>query len=253
MVDLHIHTDFSPDGKNSIEEVIMQSKINGVGIIAISDHYDLVAGPYIFNKIADLKKYNETIDNYKREESEIKILKSLEFGIQSFISEELKDDYDFLLYSVHHTKKVFTDLPRDDTDLVWKLYLEEAVEAVKDIDHIGFYTHLDLMKRYLKNNPEVPKKYEHLVVELLKRIVKYDLGLEINTAGWRMPFKEQQPKVWIIEKYFELGGRYISIGSDSHNKKTIGCGYYQAVDLLKKIGINEIFYGEGGNYVRYGI
>lgn len=252
MVDLHIHSNFSPDGKNSIEEIISQAKNKSVSIIAISDHYDLVPGPYLYNKIADLKEYNDTLDFYKKNEKHIKILKSIEFGIQSFVDEPLEDEYDFVLYSVHHTKTKFTERPRDN-DITWKLYLEEAVEAVKDIEQIGFYTHLDLMKRYLDGNPELPCKYRYLVDELLKKIVKFDLGLEINSAGWRMPFKEQQPKLWIIKRYIELGGKYLSIGSDSHTKKTIGEGYKEATELLRKNGINEIFYGEKGKYIRYPI
>ncbi len=252
MVDLHIHSNFSPDGKNTVEEIINQAKIKKVSIIAISDHYDLVPGPYLNNKIADLKEYNNTLDFYKRNEKDIKVLKSIEFGIQSFVDEPLHDKYDFVLYSVHHTKTKFTEMPRDN-DLTWKLYLEEAVEAVKDIEQIGFYTHLDLMKRYLDGNPELPCKYRYLVDELLRKIVKFNLGLEINTAGWRMPFKEQQPKLWIIKRYIELGGKYFSIGSDSHTIRTIGEGSEKAAEFLKKIGINEIFYGENGNYTNYPI
>jgi len=252
MVDLHIHSNFSPDGHNTVEEIIKQAKKRNISIIAISDHYDLVPGPYMHNKITDIKKYNDTLDFYKENEKEIKILKSIEYGIQSFVEEPLEDKYDYVLYSVHHTKTKFTERPRDN-DKTWKLYLEETVEAVRDIKQIGFYTHLDLMKRYLDGNPELPCKYKYLVEELLKKIVKFDLGLEINTAGLRMPFKELHPKLWIIERYIELGGKYFSIGSDSHTIKTIGDGYKEAVDLLKKNGINEIFYGENGNYIDYPI
>ncbi|MFA6656963.1 MAG: histidinol phosphate phosphatase, partial [Mesotoga sp.] len=56
---------------------------------------------------------------------------------------------------------------------------------------------------------------------------------------------------WVIERYLELGGNLLTIGSDSHRALQVGKYSVQAVLLLREIGVKEIFYCEDGSYVPF--
>jgi len=44
----------------------------------------------------------------------------------------------------------------------------------------------------------------------------------------------------IIKKYLELGGKYITIGSDAHRASEIASNFDKVYDLLKELDIKEI-------------
>jgi histidinol-phosphatase (PHP family) len=71
-------------------------------------------------------------------------------------------------------------------------------------------------------------------------MVKNDIALEINTAGLHQLCKGIYPSMDIIEKYYELGGRLFTFGSDAHHKEELGRDYDVFVSILNRFGIKEI-------------
>lgn len=49
LIDMHIHTNYSADGTQTVDEVIQRSKIYGFDIISITDHDSIKAYEYIFS------------------------------------------------------------------------------------------------------------------------------------------------------------------------------------------------------------
>lgn len=244
MLDIHMHTTFSPDAENSPVDMIKAGVNNGIKILGISDHYDLdLSCPFSF-QISDLNSYTNSVNSLK-DKFPIELLTGIEIGIQSKINTPPKGDFDYCIYSVHDVPAI------PDIEIVedpWQEYFEEAIAAVDSFEIPGFFGHLDYLRRYTKTQEPVNKKYSSLLDELLKKIIRAELGIEINTSGWRYPFKEPHPQPWIIERYIELGGKYITIGSDSHTKDTVGFGFKKAIEILKSMNINEIFYCKKGSY-----
>lgn len=238
MLDLHNHTTFS-DGRNKPEEVIEAAIDKGLNIIGISDHYD----PYLFRQDKCLQP--DALPEYSRYISALKgkypidLVLGLEIGTQTTGINTPEGPYDYFIYSIHTvpgTPDIF------NVEYPWKEYLSEAIEAVKLINKPGFIGHLDFLRRHIPGSAPIGGKEKILIDEFMKNLVKMDLGLELNTSGWDYKFDEPTPQKWIIERYLDLGGKYITIGSDSHRTSFVGQWNDRALALLMELGVKEVFY-----------
>ncbi|WP_292589313.1 MULTISPECIES: histidinol-phosphatase HisJ family protein [unclassified Mesotoga] len=241
-IDLHNHSLFSPDSDTPIEEIVKEATGKGLKVIGISDHDDLDTSFPLSYRLKDPESYLESLSTLK-EKSNIKVLSGLEVGLQSCAKIPPDGDFDYFIYSVHGVPGV-TDLSVEN---LWTLYLEEAIEAISEIERPGFFGHIDFLRRYIPGHRPLDNRI--LLDELLKRLIRVGIGIEINTSGWRYPYKEPSPQRWIVERYVSLGGRVITAGSDSHRKEDVGSYIHDAVSLLKEIGVKEIFYCERMEYV----
>ncbi len=61
-------------------------------------------------------------------------------------------------------------------------------------------------------------------------------ALEINTSGLFLALNETLPPESIVKRFKELGGEYITIGSDSHYHNKLGAGIEEGMALAKKCG-----------------
>ena len=68
----------------------------------------------------------------------------------------------------------------------------------------------------------------------------YDKGIEVNTSGYAVNGNCGFPNYNQVKRYFDLGGRIITIGTDSHAVDRIGQHVEDVKDNLKKIGFKEI-------------
>ena len=65
-------------------------------------------------------------------------------------------------------------------------------------------------------------------------IINKNIKLEINTANLAKGFTFPNPHTNIIKRYKELGGEYITIGSDAHKACDIGYGFDKVENLIIK-------------------
>ncbi|HEU0165268.1 MAG TPA: hypothetical protein VFQ54_09500, partial [Thermomicrobiales bacterium] len=61
-----------------------------------------------------------------------------------------------------------------------------------------------------------------------------------NTSGIRQPPKESMPAAPIVALYTSMGGRQVTMGSDSHVAETIAFGFDQTYEMLVAKGVDEI-------------
>ena len=52
------------------------------------------------------------------------------------------------------------------------------------------------------------------------------------------------PDEWIVEKYYDLGGRTITIGADAHMAENVASGFEEVEVYLKKVGFTGYNYFE---------
>ena len=72
--------------------------------------------------------------------------------------------------------------------------------------------------------------------EILRQLIRRGKGIEINTGGFRKLGNEPNPSREILERYRELGGEIITVGSDAHRPENVACEFDRAAALLKDIG-----------------
>ena len=79
-------------------------------------------------------------------------------------------------------------------------------------------------------------KYNEVIFEMLKLAVNKNVGIEINVSGFRQQYGKQFPNFEHIKAYKDFGGEIITIGSDSHNRYSIGENFKEGKEILLKAG-----------------
>ena len=128
----------------------------------------------------------------------MKILSELDVGLELCGRVPPEGDFDYFIYSVH----VIPETRDLDIENIWTLYLEEAVEAISEVEGPCFFGHIDFLRRYIPEHR--PMDNDTLLNELLKRLIKTGIGTEISTLGWRHLYGEPSPQRWIIARYLSL-------------------------------------------------
>ena len=63
--------------------------------------------------------------------------------------------------------------------------------------------------------------------------------MEINTSAW------EADEPWgldILRRFRELGGRFVTVGSDAHNPRALGRRFREAGALAEQAGLALAFY-----------
>lgn len=251
MMDYHLHTDRSLDARDSLMEVCMAAVEKGIKEIAVTDHFEPVAGNpnYSFYKPEESLK---EVENAKKIFGKfIRIKFGVELGHPHLYpehSEKLIEryPYDFVIASGHKMKGDvdFSEINYNysDLDKFCQIYLDN----LKEIALWGHYDcigHFDLIKRYAarqKIKIDLMENYKEQIEAILKIIIEKGKGIEINTSGLRQYSKDCLPDYGIVRVYNRLGGKIITVGSDAHQAPDVGEGIGDAIVLAEKAGFNKI-------------
>ena len=248
MKDMHVHSTFSPTGKSSVEEYIKVAKEKGVDEITFTEHFDLDKTM----KSANLNAY-KIFFNRLKDKSDFKINYGLELGLQSNLKNEInrninKYSFDFIIGSTHTVsdKNIMTDnsyyegITRHEAYLN---YFKEILQNIKTFENeFDVYGHLDYIGKF-GNYPEQRLDYiefYEIIDSILEELIKRDKGIEINTLGLRDGFGQTFPSPRIIKRYKELGGKIITVGSDSYDSSTLAKDFDKAYDILESEGFHEM-------------
>ncbi len=241
--DYHVHTYYSDDSDYPMEDVIKDGISLGLDEICFTDHVDYGVkrdhddprgmlkrefdGVVLSN--VDYPKYFAEIESLRKKyEGRINIKQGLEFGIQTTTItdfEKLFNKYplDFVIMSVHQVDNLefwHQDFQRGKTQDEYNyLYYKEILDVIKVYKDYSILGHVDSIVRYDLAGEYPFEKIRDIVTEILKTAISDNKGIEINTSCFRYGLKDLTPSRDIIRLYKELGGKIITIGSDSHKKE----------------------------------
>ena len=250
--DYHVHSNFSPDSSESMENIVLYGIKNKINEICFTDHVDFDSTDKSYNYEFDQNDYFREIDMLKERYGEFISLKyGVEMGIQPHVLSKCKTfiqnkNFDFVIASMHGCRKLdfYTGdfFKKFDTEEGIFQYYSELEEMVKVYDTYNVIGHIDIYKRY---KPECMKvkfnSYRDYVERVLKIVISNGKGIEVNTSGLLGTLNQALPSDDILKLYYELGGEIITLGSDSHYCDTL-CGMFNEVLLnLKNIGFKEVF------------
>ena len=262
--DSHNHTGrFSPDARMTIDELINTAKERSIPRVGITDHYEMDY-PHkedpLFTQLFDLKEYSETVDSWKTLSAGLggpEILKGIEFGWQDHLTSEIdriseEIDFDHVILSQHlfrgcdiyFSKEVYL-LPRKERH---REYIASMAKMAEDCSNYDIIAHYDYVNRYSDNKNETvwykdcPGEFDRLFEAMITK----GAALEINTSSIasqiRKGSKLIMPDEDVIRRYLAMGGRFISIGSDSHRCETLGNLIDETAEYLKSLGVNALTY-----------
>jgi histidinol-phosphatase (PHP family) len=257
IIDCHTHSSFSPDSKVSIKDGALGAVTAGIGGITFTDHIDLGHPNHKGDYYAfDETKRSKNIELVQQElNGSIKVLDGLELGFQPQIAGLAadivkKNNFDFVICSIHVVDRI--DLGNPDfyqgktKHQSLTRYLEAIYESVKTFDDFDVIGHIGYMCRYMPYPDKSFKyaDYADLLDLIFKTVIAKDKGIEINTAGFFYKLDATHPGYDSIQRYKDLGGKIITLGSDAHQAKRVGDKFDIVTRQLIAMGITEVAYFE---------
>lgn len=260
-VNYHLHSTFSFDGEDSLANLCEAAIKAGLKEIAVTDHCEcnhLDVQPYNYKQI-----HTEFLKVQEQFEGRIKLRFGVELGQATqnpeFAEHLLKKArYDVVLGSLHNlnNKKDFFYLNynRNNADKIIGLYFQELYELCV-WNNFDVLAHMDYPSRYMIDYgfKYSFKKYRDIIKLILQKLISTGKALEINTAGLRTALNRTIPSQEIIEMYKEIGGYYITVGTDAHKTEHIKSGIDNAYDLLRDLGFRYITVYENRKPLQYKI
>ena len=119
-------------------------------------------------------------------------------------------------------------------------YFESILENIAAFDEMDVYGHIDYVVRYGPNQNRQYSygRYKEILDEILRTLIRKNVGIELNTGGYHYGLGEPNPCVNVIRRYRELGGEIITIGADAHTPDKIGYAFDKAADVLRECGFS---------------
>ena len=227
--------------------MLLAAEERNIDMLAITDHADFVPGDSIFDPDAYLKELHSLADRHKR----VKLACGVELGIQAERADLCRAftagrNFDFVIGSMHRAAELdfyYGEFYKYHTDVedCWRIYLEEAIRAVKAVQDFDVLGHIDIIRRYgLTRATTLPDRLMPLLDELFVWLIEQNKGIEINTSAIRYGLETFHPYPELLQRYRQLGGEIVTIGSDSHSSSTLGENFSQAVELLKYCGFKRL-------------
>lgn len=220
--DFHIHSDYSADSIVKLSEIVPLAIKYGYSEIAITEHMDLLPVELSLFGLPSMARYKKAIEKIRIEYPDIRIHYGIEVGdfhqVKSFADSLLSVcKFDLVLGSVHIIKdetNVAIPIKKSITPDFISDYYEQNLALVENCD-IDVLAHLGVYKRYLESSPDESHCLP-IIKKIMETIIKREIALELNYSAFRRTYQNLHPEPKYLKLYKDLGGKLVTIGSDSH-------------------------------------
>jgi histidinol-phosphatase (PHP family) len=243
--DLHVHSTFSCDAKDSMDAMCAAALEKGLTWLGFAEHLDYNPQDYGFGYY-NYAKYSDEMERLRdKYAGRLRILKGLEFGephqYPREFEQQLALDYDYILGSIHCVGSDFVGDPNFRQDYSLETFFQTYYEEVRKALEFGGFdalAHLDFPKRYLKKD----WYDETTMAALMELMVHKGIALEVNTSSLRKGLNECCPGIDKVNLYLKAGGKRLILGSDAHSGADIGSDFERASRGLKE-ELDGAFFG----------
>ena len=245
MFDQHVHSNFSFDSNEDLENYINVSNKND---IVTTEHLDF-ANPIINYEDSSINylKYIEEIDSLNKKYSN-KFFSGIEIGYtpnsEKRIEDFLKDkNFNLKLLSIHQNglydymcvnKKLIS------LEALIQEYFEQMIQALESSIEFNVLAHFEYGIRIIDISvtdfDSLASKFLNKIIEL---IIKKEIAFEVNTKSM-YKYKKENLYSYMIEKYLKKGGKLFTLGSDAHNIKDYAYKFDDARKFLLARNVKEI-------------
>ncbi len=190
--EMHCHSTWSSDGKNSIEEMASESKSRGYRFLCLTDHSHYLRDGRMEAQWREIEAVNERVEPFR-------ILRGVEVNIRADgsldVADELLAELDWVVASVH------TAFDRSPTERIL------GAMDNPNVDCIGHLTGRRLLKR-----PGAEVDIEQVVA----RAVETGSALEINSQPDRLDMRDTHARL------AGEAGVLIPVTTDAHSTTALG-------------------------------
>lgn len=261
LADYHVHTEFSDDSAYPLEQVVKDAIALGLDEICITDHVDYgvkvdwdsgeeiryrngepLANVDYLRYMAGIRRVQELYGG------QITVKTGMEFGVQTHTIPQFETlfqryPFDFIILSIHQVedKEFWTqDFQAGRTQQEYnERYYEEMLQVVQSYKDYSVLGHMDLIKRYDKVGIYPFEQVKPFVAEILKIVISDGKGIEVNTSSHRYGLSDSMPSSDLLQLYRDLGGKIVTIGSDSHSPAHLGSYLQEAKNQLSALGFRH--------------
>lgn len=254
-IDSHNHTTHSHDAVSSPEELCAGALNFGLDGIVISDHADIQD----YTGKESIAHILASVADARRLDGKLQVFAGVELGEAVWSPAKAAEivaavNPDVVLSSVHAVRygeytECFSRL--DFTDWTDRMLDEYMVQYFADMQEMLERVDMDILPhlsnpvkyingRYGKGVTLVP--YSAAIDKILKTVIEKEIALELNLALIGTSYSVTMPEADVMVRYRQLGGRFVTIGSDAHVKTRIGVNFDHGIRILKEAGFDSYNY-----------
>lgn len=259
LIDSHNHSNNSVDGNFSVDEMLKAAVKKNIDVFTITDHCDV--DEFEKNNLAVTINKSVVDISEAKKTSPIKLLTGIELGQPLLNLEKAeyilnKYSFDFVLGSIHAIKSgedfYWTDYAKmsdSQIDEILARYYQEVYDLAvwnnfDSLAHITYpyrYIINAKAKRNIKYNAD---KYDDIAEKAFKLIIKNKKAIECNSSSMRNSKESYNLNYKYMKMFHDLGGEYITVGSDAHTTDMVGNSLQESLAMLNEIGFKYITYFE---------
>ena len=250
LFDSHIHTEFSADSEMKAAEALTAAEKQGIGLV-FTEHLDADytakdGKAFTFAPHAYWQAYSHLRGEKLRLGVEIGMRKSTRNFSEEFsrrvpfdmviCSQHLVDDID-IYYPDYYEGK--------DKQTAYHRYFVQMAENLKEHSFANVLGHIDYICRYAPYEEKdiVYAEFADEIDAVLKTAIVTDTVLELNTRrlGDRDAVEKLRP---IYQRYQELGGHFVTLGSDAHDVSAVGAHMQVACDFAESLKLRPVTFAQ---------
>ena len=249
--DQHVHSYYSFDSEQPIEEYLKKAEELGLSYFVLTDHCDLNYLDQNKDLFFDIDKQFKELKALQEKYPNIKILKGIEIGYKpneiNRINSIIKDNqFDLINFSLHESDKIdyyfAEEYKKHGIIETLNLYFKRELEAIESFKDYDVFCHLDygFKTAYLIDQNLSIDKYENELSKIMKVLIKDEKALEINLKVQEvLPIKHTK---YILNLYKSLGGKYLTLSSDAHELDKFRLHFDKYIKIIKDSGFDNLVY-----------
>ena len=245
MFDQHVHSSFSFDSNENLENYINVCNENDM---ITTEHLDF-ENPIINYKDSsiDYLKYVGQIKNLNKKYSN-KFFLGIEIGYtpnsEKRTEDFLKDkNFNLKLLSIHQNGNydyMCVNKKLISLEVLIQEYFEQMIQALESSIEFNVLAHFEYGLRMIDISIiEFDNLASVFLNKIIELIVKKEIAFEVNTKSM-YKYKKENLYNYMIEKYIKKGGRLFTLGSDAHNIREYAYKFDEAKKFLLSKNIKEI-------------
>lgn len=255
--DMHTHSIHSFDGNDRCEALCQSAARQGAKGIAITDHCDIDGENIDIDELCtnQIKDLTACVKSFS---PELEVLKGIEIGQGIYRKKETeyllnKYSYDFVLGSLHNLENMedfyFLDFKDYDVYNLLGRYFEDLLK-LSEWGAFDSLAHLTYPLRYIIARDKIDvdlSRFDAVIDSIFETLIRNDKALEINTSGLFMDMRDTLPNISYVKRFKELGGRYVTVGSDSHYAEKVLQGIEAGYSIARAAGFDSVTVFRGHN------
>ena len=266
---LHTHTIYC-SGNASVDEMCAAAIMKGFSSIGFSEQIYIDFDKDNSMPVCDTKSYiNEVLSVKKELCGDLDVFLGCEYDY--FSSGVDLSDFEYIIGAVHYVEKDGVIICADEEEhsvvrfvnehfggdfyKYCKAYYEYVAKLCDKVD-FDIIAHFDLVTKYNdggKYFDETSSKYMIPALEAAEHLIKKGKLFEINTSGlYRGGRKRMSPGKMLLATIKNFGGNVV-ISSDSHDIKSLGYKFGEALEFAKECNFKSVKYFSNDGFLDFPI